>query len=199
MDKKMQLYQHEQTGGEAEPAALQDALTGALIGLVRAADANPALTEETNRVVIEGLYATMPHSGFTDEAIQRQIEKVRLEKERLVPECSNCAAPCGRNDDYDMELLWKAGEAVRSAKAHILYEIRTMASYAYHAMLLGYSNVEICDFFREALFRLGYEETVDGLLPTAMKANEIRSRCIALLDRANTEACVDSLKEGGRQ
>ncbi len=43
-------------------------------------------------------------------------------------------------------------------KSLILFGIRGMAAYAYHANVLGYEDDEVNLFFCEALFKIGYEE-----------------------------------------
>ena len=63
-----------------------------------------------------------------------------------------------------------------------------MAAYAYHARVLGYRDREVDEFFCEALFRMGYEDTVEKLLPVVLKVGEINLKCMALLDQANTES-----------
>lgn len=200
MEKKMFCYQCEQTAGctgcmgnagvcgkSAKTAALQDELTGALIGLARATEGSTVPTDNTYRTLIEGLFTTVTNVCFDDEAIIRQIEKTHREKSALVPMCDGCASPCGRNEDYDMNLLWGADEDVRSLKSLILFGLRGMAAYAYHALMLGYSDAEVNRFFCEGLFRIGYEETTDALLPVVMKTGEVNLKCMALLDKANTE------------
>ena len=62
-----------------------------------------------------------------------------------------------------------------------------MAAYAYHANVLNYEDAEVNRFFCEALFKIGYEESVDTLLPTVLKVGEINLKCMALLDKANTK------------
>ena len=47
---------------------------------------------------------------------------------------------CGQTEDYDMSKLWNANEDIRSLKSLILFGIRGMAAYAYHAMVLGYKD-----------------------------------------------------------
>lgn len=200
MENKMFCYQCEQTAGcsgcmgnigvcgkSAKTAGLQDQLTGALIGLARAAEGDTVPTDSTWRTIIEGLFTTVTNVSFDDEAIIRQIEKTHKEKAALVPMCEGCGSPCGRNDDYDMNLLWNAEEDIRSLKSLILFGLRGMAAYAYHALMLGYSDPEVNQFFCEGLFRIGYEETADALLPVVLKVGEINLKCMALLDRANTE------------
>ncbi len=62
-----------------------------------------------------------------------------------------------------------------------------MSAYAYLANVLDYEDDEVNRFFCEALFKIGYEESVETLLPTVLKVGEINLKCMALLDKANTE------------
>ena len=58
---------------------------------------------------------------------------------------------------------------------------------AYHANVLNFEDTEVNRFFCEALFKIGYEESMEALLPTVLKVGEINLKCMALLDKANTE------------
>ena len=51
----------------------------------------------------------------------------------------------------------------------------------------NYEDAEVNRFFCEALFMIGYGESVETLLPTVLKVGEINLKCMALLDKANTE------------
>ena len=199
MEHQMFCYQCEQTAGcsgctgkagvcgkSAAVANLQDALTGALIGLARAADTNTP-TASTHRAVIEGLFTTLTNVNFSEETVRRQIDTVRREKAALTPNCSACACPCGRTDEYDMNKLWEADADIRSLKSLILFGLRGMAAYAYHAMVLGYTDEEVNHFFYEGLFAIGEDWGMEELLPMVMKVGQVNLKCMALLDRANTE------------
>ena len=126
MDNEMFCYQCEQTAGctgctgkagvcgkTSDVAHLQDELTGALIGLARSTDGGTQATSDTWRLMMEGLFTTVTNVNFNEKTIREMINRVHAEKERLVPNCSGCASRCGRNDDYDMTLLWNAGEDIR--------------------------------------------------------------------------------------
>ena len=199
MNHSMFCYQCEQTAGctgcvgkagvcgkSAEVAKRQDQLTGALIGLARAADTNEP-TASTHRAVIEGLFTTLTNVNFNEETVRRQIDIVRREKAALTPNCNTCASPCGRTDEYDMNLLWEANEDIRSLKSLILFGLRGMAAYAYHAMVLGYTDEEVNRFFYEGLFAIGEDWGMEELLPIVMKVGQVNLKCMALLDKANTE------------
>lgn len=201
MEQKMFCYQCEQTAGctgctgsrgvcgkTAQTAQLQDELTGALIGLARATVGDTLATDETWNVMITGLFATLTNVSFDDAAIQEQIAAVHRAKDALVPQCQSCGAPCGRNDDYDLRQLWEEpDEDIRSLKSLILFGLRGMAAYAYHAMVLGYRDAAIDTFFSEALCKVGEAFPMEELLQTALKVGEVNLQCMALLDKANTE------------
>ena len=172
-------------GKTAAVAKLQDALTGALIGLARAA--GNGADRETCALLIEGLFTTVTNVNFNAESIQALIEKAHAEKARLAPNCSDCEAHCGRTEDYDMNELWNADEDIRSLKSLILFGIRGMAAYAHHAMVLGYTDDDVNAFFAKALCAVGDDWDMAGLLPIALEVGEKNLKCMALLDRANTE------------
>ena len=204
MEQNMFCFQCEQTAGctgctgakgvcgkTADTARLQDELTGALIGLSHAANENTPLAETTWKLMVEGLFATLTNVSFDDKAIAEITDRIHQEKARLRPDCGGCASPCGHNDDYDMKLLWNAQEDIRSLKSLILFGIRGMAAYAYHAMTLGYTDTEVNEFFAKALFALGEDWDMDLLLPIVMETGKYNLSCMELLDRANTETFGD--------
>ena len=176
-------------GKSADVADLQDKLTGALIGLARATEGNEHMvTDSTAAVTVEGLFATLTNVNFDSADLLGLIGKVEIEKKKLVPDCFHCAAPCGRTNDYDMGKLWNADEDIRSLKSLILFGIRGIAAYAYHAAVLGYKDEVIHQFLYKALIAIGIDEFgMDDLLPIVMEVGEVNLKCMAILDRANTE------------
>lgn len=200
MSNRMFCFQCEQTGcggctgsvgvcgKKSDTARLQDELTGALIGLARSAvDNEHLINSDTYKLLIEGLFTTLTNVNFDDNAIQDLIEQVHTEKSRLIPNCRNCASPCGKNNDYDISEIWNGDENIRSLKSLILFGLRGMSAYAYHAMVLGYTDDEVNYFFIEGLLKIGFDLTMEELLPVVMKVGEINLKCMKLLDRANTE------------
>lgn len=201
MDNKMFCFQCEQTAGcsgctgnagvcgkTADVAKLQDELTGALVGLARAAANAPEVNTGTWRLMIEGLFTTVTNVNFNEKTLRSLIDQVHEERTRLVPGCSACASVCGRTDDYDMQSLWTTQEDTRSLKSLILFGVRGMAAYAHHAMVLGYTDEEVNRFFAKALFAIGEDWGMDELLPVVMEVGEKNLKCMALLDKANTES-----------
>ena len=199
MDHNMFCFQCEQTAGctgctsrgvcgkDAQTAQAQDRLTGALIGLARAADTSPDAGPETWQLMIEGLFATLTNVNFDPDSLNALTWRVRAEKQRLVPDCAVCTAPCGRTGDYDLAQLWGAQEDIRSLKSLLLFGSRGMAAYAYHAMVLGYRDESVERFLSKALFAVGEDWSMEELLPLVLELGGVNLRCMALLDKANTE------------
>ena len=200
MERQMFCFQCEQTAGctgctgkagvcgkTAPTAALQDELTGALIGLARASADSSLPAGSIDQLLIQGLFTTVTNVNFNEETIRNLIRLVHEEKERLVPDCSVCGSPCGRTEDYDLSLLWNAPEDIRSLKSLILFGIRGVGAYAYHAMVLGYTDEELNRFIRKALFAVGEDWGMEELLPVVLEVGKYNLACMELLDRANTE------------
>ena len=198
MENKMFCFQCEQTAGcagcngqtgvcgkTADIANLQDKLTGALIGLARVAEKNkPSMS--THRVMLEGLFTTVTNVNFNEKTIKEQMEAVTGEKKTLMQHCPGCEERCVRSADYDMKKLWNADENIRSLKSLILFGLRGMAAYAYHAWMLGYTDEEVNTFFYEGLRAVGEDWNMEQLLPVVLKVGEVNLKCMALLDQANT-------------
>ena len=145
-------------------------------------------TEMTDKLVVEGLFTTITNVNFNNDTITALTGQIQAEKERLVPNCSDCSSACGRSSNYDMKELWSANEDVRSLKSLILFGIRGMAAYAYHADVLGYRDAAVNKFFYKALWAIGMKDWgMEELLPIVMEVGEINLKCMALLDKANTE------------
>lgn len=189
MSKEMFCFQCEQTakgsgcsgkagvcGKRSDIAKLQDRLTGALIGLARAADASQA-SSQTNQIIMEGLFTTLTNVNFNEETIKAQIEAVEKELDALGK----------KGEAYDLDQIWEAQEDIRSLKSLILFGLRGMAAYAYHAMVLGYEDAQVEQFFYEGLSAIGEDWNMEQLLPVVLKVGEVNFKCMALLDKANTE------------
>lgn len=194
MEKEMFCFQCEQTAGctgctghtgvcgkQADTAGLQDVLTGALIGLSKAALA-AGRTEETDRVILDGLFMTVTNVNFNNTDMQEKIEAAQVLGNKL-----SVAA----YQPYDISAVWNGDEDMRSLKSLILFGIRGMAAYAWHARAMGYTDEAVDAFFCEALAALAEKDTMEELLPLVLKVGEVNLACMALLDKANTETLGD--------
>ena len=182
MENKMFCFQCEQTAGctgctgkagvcgkSALTAKLQDQLTGALITLAKKNEIN----EVNTKVIIECLFTTITNVSFNDETLIQLIDKVH--------------SLSGNTADYDMSNLWNENEDIRSLKSLILFGIRGMAAYAITLWSVTILYNDVNEFFYTSLSAIGSDLTQEELLPLVLKTGEINLKCMALLDKANTE------------
>ena len=169
-------------------SALYDKLTGALIELARATEGNEDLVSETtDKVIMEGLSFAITNDGCSSLEITELIQRVQEEKKKLVPNCFSCTASCGRNDDYDMQTLWTADKDIRALKLLILLAVQGIAVYACRAVIAGYTDKDVNDFFYKALFAIGMNWGKDELAAIVMEAAEVNVKCMELLNKSREE------------
>jgi hydroxylamine reductase len=84
---------------------------------------------------------------------------------------------CGKDED------------VASLQETLLYGLKGIAAYAYHARLLGKTDPEVDAFIEEALFKTltNVDFSLEDLWNTCMKAGMINLKVMQMLDAGNTE------------
>ena len=154
-------------GKSAKVAETQDELTGLLISLSRKFSG-----ENIFKIIIDGLFTTVTNVSFNEKTERELIEQIKS---------------FGVSEAYEMNKIWCAQEDIRSLKSLILFGIRGMAAYAYHARVLGYESENVNKFFVKALAALGDDLGMNELLPLVIETGEVNLKCMELLDKANTE------------
>ncbi len=171
-------------GKTADTACLQDQLTGALVGLARTVREAKCAGEDrrvADDLAMEGLFATLTNVDFDDAELTSLIERVHAERARIA-----FAAGVSQVEDLDLDEVWNAPEDARSLKSLVLFGLRGLAAYAYHAAALTYRDEAVSSFLHEGLAGVA-EASADELLPLSLKVGEVNLRCMELLDQANTE------------
>ena len=158
-------------GKKTDTANLQDDLTSDLIALAIAYKGKN--TAQTDKLLAEGLFITITNVNFDNDF----IEKFRNELKKL---------GISDIDRMDMNTLWTSNEDIRSLKSLILFGVRGIASYAYHALVLGKTNDEVNAFFYKALSAISEDLSADELLSIVMETGSINLKCMEMLDGANT-------------
>ncbi len=183
---EMFCFQCEQAvGGKActkvgacgKPAAIsneQDELTAALIGLARAAEGKkPGAT--TDSLIMRGLFATVTNVNFDQARLDELIAQVRNETARL-----------GGGEIYSAAHLWQGDTDIVSLRSTLLFGLRGMAAYAWHAFVLGKTDEAVTAWLYKGLREIGSEHTVAEWLGLLMEFGHINLKCMELLDAANT-------------
>ena len=182
-------------GKSAMTAKLQDTLTGTLIALANTAacsnknsnrNLSASLVDEINHLILEGLFTTITNVNFDDASIKDLTARIHTAAAKTANACNGSIV-----SDYNMNNIWNANEDIRSLKSLILFGVRGMAAYAYHAMTLGYTNASLNQFFLTALDSLSKDWGMNELLPIVMEVGRFNLTCMELLDRANTETFGD--------
>ena len=177
-------------GKSAMTAELQDKLTGALIALATTSCSvnnsdyklTASASSKINHLILEGLFTTITNVNFDDASIKDLTARIHAATAMAANTCNSSII-----SDYDMNNIWNANEDIRSLKSLILFGVRGMAAYAYHAMMLGYTDASLNQFFLTALDSLSKDWGMNELLPIVMEVGRFNLTCMELLDRANTE------------
>lgn len=69
----------------------------------------------------------MTQAELLKSKLPEAVEKIHAEKYRLVPDCSSCAAPCGRTEDYDVRRIIDAPPEIRTAKLCLVQSLLNTA------------------------------------------------------------------------
>jgi hydroxylamine reductase len=168
-------------GKPAEIASLQDALTAELVMLAKA-EIGSGGGAHTERLMLEGLFATLTNVNFDGPALERLIADARSERARL-------SADSARSENFELSEIWELPEDIRSLKSLVLFGLRGVAAYSYHALALGIADAEVTAFLRKALAATGDPALgVEDLVSLAMETGRINLKALEALDRGNTGA-----------
>jgi len=197
-------------GKKPEVAALQDLLTYAMRGLaevVRALEqAGKLPAPEVDRLICEGLFATLTNVNFDPESLTRLIRRTATNRNQILAELSpevqqqlKAQATVSFAPASDLPELVRQGEAVgapasevkdpdlASLQQIVVYGLRGVAAYAYHAAAMGQEDREMYDYVYEAMSALnnpalGGEEWLQLVIGCG-KAN---LKAMELLDKGHT-------------
>lgn len=199
-------------GKESSTANLQDLLLYVLKGISiygEKADDLGIADREVGVFLTKALFATITNANFDDGrfiALIRDGLKIRENlKKDFLREYKN-----KHGEDFNEKLhdstIWfsedvsefhekaeKIGvrstenEDVRSLRELLIYGIKGIAAYTEHAGVLGQHDESIYKFIMEGLASTTRDLAVDEMVALVLKAGEMGVKCMALLDKANTE------------
>ncbi len=161
-------------GKKPDVSQKQDQLISSLIGLARAAKGKSP-GKKTDELVMQALFATLTNVNFDPIRIDELKTEVENEKSRL-----------GNGDNFDADNLFHGDTNTVSLRSTLLFGIKGMAAYAWHAHVLGRDDAGITDWFYKGLHAIGEEHSVDEWLSLIMEFGQVNLKCMALLDEANT-------------
>lgn len=181
MSDKMFCFQCEQTahskgctiqgvcGKQPDTANLQDVLLDKIIEFASCT----SQSEENTNLILKALFTTVTNVNFDNESIQILIDEI--------------SSKISCDNKFDINFIWSINEDIRSLKSLILFGLKGMAAYTYHAKILGYTNSKVDEFFYKALQKLPQNLSQDELLNLVLETGKINLYAMELLDKANTE------------
>ncbi len=185
-DNTMFCFQCEQTAGgkactrvgvcgkQPDTSDRQDQLTCELIALAQAASGKP-IDRQIDEIVMRGLFATITNVNFDSKDFDAMIAEAREARARL----NGAPAKAGST-------LFEGDEDTVSLRSTLLFGLRGMAAYAWHAHILGRDEPEVTSWFYKGLQAIGSDHSVEEWLDLIMEFGQANLKCMELLDRAHT-------------
>ncbi|MCR5082926.1 MAG: hydroxylamine reductase [Parasporobacterium sp.] len=191
-------------GKKPEVALMQDLLIYLTKGLSfvtnRLREEGKYVEKEVNRMVSSNLFTTMTNVNFDKEAIIERIKETlgiksallqRLDNKNNLP---NAATWFGEEQLFEIKAVniasthLKSDEDKKSLKDLVLYGLKGLAAYLYHANVLEFENDKIDSFLQKALSKLlDNRMTINELMVLVLETGKYGVETMGLLDRANSK------------
>ena len=201
-------------GKDATTADLQDLMTYSVKGIAQYAKLARELgytDNEADVFILYGLFTTLTNVNFNADRFVELIAEAKQIRDRLraayehaaveqnvpieTPEGPAVWEPATVKAglllqveqaaiDKDLDIV---GEDIVGLRAMMLYGLKGVAAYCYHAHVLGYQNEEVFERIEKALDLLASEPTdAELLLGGCLEVGAINLKVMELLDAANT-------------
>jgi hydroxylamine reductase len=198
-------------GKPPEVAAIQDALIYTLKGLAlvaKAAASEGLVPSDTYPFMAEALFSTLTNTNFDPDALVVRVQEAAARRDALREELAEKRpgstfreepvffAPAATADlvaqqggEHGINTEASSDANLRSLQHAVLYGLKGVAAYAFHAAGLGYQDPDVDSYFVEALVDLAHHDQGDlqTWIAKVLRCGEMNYRTIGLLDQANTE------------
>ena len=199
-------------GKKPDVAALQDLLVYTLQELgfyaVEARKSGTVVEKTMNVLTVEGLFHTLTNVDFDPERLKEMIERVVAARNALIDKIKakggNTGFITGKalvKPESTIEGLAKQGQAVglretanenadlNSLIHTLLFGLKGLAAYAYHAQIFGKEDDAVYTYIHEALKAiLENKGDLNIWLGLVLKCGEVNLKVMELLDAGNTGA-----------
>ena len=201
-------------GKDATTADLQDLMTYSVKGIAQYAKLARELGHTDNEAdvfILYGLFTTLTNVNFNADRFVELIAEAKQIRDRLreayehaaveqnvpieTPEGPAVWEPATVKAGLLLQVeqaaidkdLDTVGEDIVGLRAMMLYGLKGVAAYCYHAHVLGYQNEEVFERIEKALDLLASEPTdAELLLGGCLEVGAINLKVMELLDAANT-------------
>ena len=215
MEQKMFCYQCQETAGckgctmsgvcgkKPDVAAMQDLLVYVTKGISAVTTAlrqeGKQVSAEINHLITLNLFTTITNANFDKESIEARIRATLTEKDVLLAQIADPfglpeAAKWNGSGNWEEKaatvgVLSTENEDIRSLRELITYGLKGLSAYTKHANVLLKDDEEVDAFIQRALAAtLDDNLSLEELIALTMETGKHGVSCMALLDKANTEA-----------
>lgn len=215
MEQKMFCFQCQETAGckgctvsgvcgkKPDVAAMQDLLVYVTKGISAVTTAlrqeGKQVSAEINHLITLNLFTTITNANFDKESIEARIRATLTEKDVLLAQIADPfglpeAAKWNGSGNWEEKaatvgVLSTENEDIRSLRELITYGLKGLSAYSKHANVLLKDDEEVDAFLQRALAAtLDDNLSVEELIALTMETGKHGVSCMALLDKANTEA-----------
>lgn len=165
-------------GETSETANLQDRLIAELKAVALTLEGRTNVTREFSRFIVRAMSATLTDTNFNPDRIYALIDEAKralctLDSEVQIPDPSILSV-----DDVEE----------RSYRELLIYGLKGVCAFTFHALALGYEDNAIYNFIIKALSATAKTDTPhERLALLIVECGRIASIAMALLDEANTD------------
>ncbi len=167
-------------GKTSDTSNIQDEIIESVFELVFCNKDKPK-NDDITFLIIKSLFSTMTNVNFDDIVLSDLNQEIKKH--------ISC------DFKFDIKTIFNnESENIKSLKSLVLFGLKGMAAYVYHAWVLGFKDEEINSFFYEALSALEEEKTIDELVSYVLKVGSMNLKALELLDSANTKTYGDPVE-----
>ncbi len=187
-------------GKDERVANLEDVLIYVTKGIGVVLKKAKAYDKEASHYIAKALFTTITNVNFDEDRIADAIKeglRIRddLKKKYNVSDdgLHDSATFTGSTkEDFlakskEASVLAEENEDIRSLKELMIYGLKGVAAYADHALVLGYEDDDVMNFFIDGMAATTEDLSADELVGLVMKTGEMAVKGMAILDKANTE------------
>lgn len=201
-------------GKDENTATLQDLLIHAVKGIAQYAHRAALLgaqSAEIDLFTLEAIFSTLTNVNFDADVLAKMVDRAAELRDQARSLYEQAAARAGvaveiltgpaqfqparereallaQGRQQLIPLAFEGdGREIKNLEELVIYGLKGVAAYAYHAMTLGSSAPASYAVVHELLARLTKNNTAEELLGMALKVGELNFQVLEQLDRAHTE------------
>lgn len=156
--------------------------------------------EKAETEIIKGLFSTITNANFDEKFFIEKIKKgieirdelkaiylKNVKDKKAIPFFADCKIDDFTKKAEEVGILKTVNPDIRSLRWTLIYALKGMSAYLYHALALGFKDDTIIEFIEDCLIETENERLKEtDYLDLLLKSGEFGIKVMDLLDKANT-------------